>query len=54
MADPLDLSGKPQGWGVARTYEAAGVSMNCLSVAFLIVELELEFALLGWLIWRLM
>jgi hypothetical protein len=26
---------------------------NGLSVAFLIVELELAFALLGWLIWRL-
>ena len=26
---------------------------NCLSVAFLIVALEVEFALLGWLIWRL-
>jgi len=27
--------------------------MNCLSMAFLIVELELGLALLGWLIWRL-
>jgi len=26
--------------------------MNGLSVALLVVELELEFALLGWLIWR--
>jgi hypothetical protein len=26
--------------------------MDGLSVAFLVIELELEFALLGWLIWR--
>jgi hypothetical protein len=28
--------------------------VNCLSVAFLLVELELGFAVMGWLLWRLM
>jgi hypothetical protein len=30
-----------------------GGPMNGLAVAFVVIELELEFTLLGWLIWRL-
>jgi hypothetical protein len=52
MADLLDPSGKPEAW-VADNRAPAEGPMNCLSVAFLLVELELEFGLLGWLIWRL-
>ena len=39
---------------VAATEAPPENRMNCLSVAFLIVALELGFGLLGWLIWRLM
>ena len=49
----LGYRGRPERY-VAATEAPPENRMNCLSVAFLIVALELGFGLLGWLIWRLM